>query len=174
MRHDVRIARTENAPSPLSMLGNALCVSGRRSRASPRGGGRREIERQRVRNGERVRCVCSTQAIVREDYLSIVCRSLALSLSTAAATPVVQYLTSRPALFRGFCATRKERRLRSRERERDPPIILLFFGYLAESGPTPFRILTKIVTSHFASTLPPYTYTIIHIHCILIHKFTVS
>lgn len=115
-----------------------------------------------MRNGERVRCVCSTRAIVREDYLSIVCRSFALSLSAATATPVVQYLTSRPALFRGFCATREERRLRSRERERSlpPPHVLLFFGYLAESGPTPFRILTKIVTSYFAS--PPHTY--IHTH----------
>jgi len=84
---------------------------------------------RRVRNGERVRCVCSTRAIVREDYLSIVCRSLALSLSTAAATPVVQYLTSRPALFRGFCATREKRRRCARARLRT----LLSFGYLTES-----------------------------------------
>lgn len=75
------------------------------------GGGRR-----RVRNGERVRCVCSTRAIVREDYLPIVCRSLALSLSTAAQPPLSFSILHRAqALFRGFCATREERRLRSRE-----------------------------------------------------------
>lgn len=81
-----------------------LCVSAGSGRM---GGGGRDRGRWVAEGEKRVRCVCSIRAIVREDYLSIVCRSLALSLSTAAATPVVQYLTSRPALFRGFCATRE-------------------------------------------------------------------
>lgn len=104
------------------------------------GGGRR-----RVRNGERVRCVCSTRAIVREDYLPIVCRSLALSLSTAAQPPLSFSILHRAqALFRGFCATREERRLRSREISHTHTA---FPRLPNRIGTDSFRIVTKIVTS---------------------------
>lgn len=57
---------------------------------------------RRVRNGERVRCICSTRAIVRQDYLSIVYYSLALSLLTTRSPPIGILSTSRQALYRVF------------------------------------------------------------------------
>ena len=124
----------------------ALCVS---TDDEVEGGEKAEVEKRRMGK----MCLFHTSYCPRRLPFHCLSQSRPLSFSGSTATPVVQYLTSRPALFRGFCATREERRLHSRERERSlhPRLhTLLFFGYLAKSGLTPFRILTKIVTSYFA------------------------
>lgn len=120
------------------------------------GEGKAKVEKRRMGK----MCLFHTSYCPRRLPFHCLSQSRPLSFSGSTATPVVQYLTSRPALFRGFCATREERRLHSRERERSlhPRLhTLLFFGYLAESGLTPFRILTKIVTS--LPSLFTYIYT---------------
>ncbi|KAL0106627.1 hypothetical protein PUN28_016364 [Cardiocondyla obscurior] len=62
----------------------------------------------------------------------------------------------------------------SEEVEGRPPVMPLFFGYLAKSRPTPFRILTKIVTSHFA-TISTQTHVRVraraHVCVASVHKF---
>lgn len=120
-------ARTENASSPPLCWGT-LCVSA--------GGGRKGArERGRTMEGEKRRtgkmCLFHTSYCPRRLPSHCLSQSRPLSFNGSAATPVVQYLTSRPSFISRVL---RHSRGASAALARDSTHTSLFFGYLTESG----------------------------------------